>query len=442
MRIEDLIKETQEMHEFTDYSLEKESFFQQVKNYILKEIDFTGLDYTAKIEKVRSSTWRIIEEVLNTEYKTLVLNVSEKSEVLERVLQIMFGYGVIEPYIKDDTVTEIMVNGTNGIFFERNGKISLMCDAKGQAINYQSEDEILHVIDKIVAPINRKVDQSNPIVDARLPDGSRVNIVIPPASIDGPVITIRKFPEKPFLMTDLIKFGALSKEVSEFLEKLVRARYNIVVAGGTGSGKTTFLNALSNYVQSDQRIITVEDSAELQITQLNNLIRMEARPPNIEGNGEITIRDLVKSALRMRPDRIVVGEVRGGEAIDMLQAMNTGHDGSLTTGHANSSKDMLSRLETMVLTSGIEIPLLSIKQQIASAVDIIVFLKKLPDGSRVLDEVIEILGVEDLEIKTNQLVKFKKIKDNKFFEFMNELKNEEKLYYAGYEIGGENEHFN
>lgn len=328
------------------------------------------------------------------------------------------------------------------LFYEKNGQLLLICDSRGKAINYQSDNEIMHVIDKIVAPINRKVDQSNPIVDARLADGSRVNIVIPPASLDGPVITIRKFPDNPFSMHDLISFGALTKSVADYLNLLVKARYNIIVAGGTGSGKTTFLNALSGYIQEKQRIITVEDSAELKITQIKNLIRMETRPANIEGKGEITIRDLVKSALRMRPDRIVVGEVRGGEALDMLQAMNTGHDGSLTTGHANSSRDMLSRLETMVLMAGMEMPLLSIRQQIASAVDVIVFLKKMHDGKRILEEIVEINGIKDGEIQTNQLFKVKREESNYVLKFVNKLKNTDKLDYSEFKGGEEYEFIN
>lgn len=436
MNTEELIKRTKSnhIHAAFDLNSEKEMLFQSVKKKIFDTIDFSGLAFEDRVEKVKTSTWRIIEEELIEKFKNIILSPTEKSDILEKILQVMFGYGVIEPFIDDASITEIMINGTHNIFIEKDGQLITMKDSQGLAINYRSEAEIMHVIDKIVAPINRKVDQSNPIVDARLPNGSRVNIVIPPASLDGPVVTIRKFPENPFTMTDLVSFGALNEDLSSFLNILVKARYNIIVAGGTGSGKTTFLNALSGYIQSNQRIITVEDSAELKISQIENLIRMETRPPNIEGKGEITIRDLVKTALRMRPDRIVVGEVRGSEALDMLQAMNTGHDGSLTTGHANSSTDMLSRIETMVMMAGLELPLQSVRQQISSAVDVIVFLRKMHDGSRRVDEVVEILGVENNMIVTNVIAKQTK-KDGQFaMEFdKNKLINRDKLLYSGYE---------
>lgn len=438
MNTEELIRITKsnQIHSVFDLNSEKEMLFQSVKKKIFDSIDFSGLSFEERVEKVKTSTWRIIEEELVERYKNVILSPLEKADILEKILQVLFGYGVIEPFIDDESVTEIMINGTQNIFIEKDGRLRTMVDSNGLPINYRSEAEIMHVIDKIVAPINRKVDQSNPIVDARLPNGSRVNIVIPPASLDGPVVTIRKFPENPFTMDDLISFGALTEELAEFLDVLVKARFNIIVAGGTGSGKTTFLNALSNYIQSDHRIITVEDSAELKIAQIPNLIRMETRPPNIEGKGEITIRDLVKTALRMRPDRIVVGEVRGAEALDMLQAMNTGHDGSLTTGHANSSVDMLSRIETMVLMAGLELPLQSVRQQMSSAIDIIVFLRKMHDGTRRVDEIVEILGVEDNIIQTNVIAKQVKKEGQFFMAFTKgKLINRDKLIYSG------NEHY-
>lgn len=418
-----------------DINSEKEQLFQSVKKRLFEQIDFSSLSYNERVEKVSTSTWLIIDEALNTTYKNLIMSSSEKSEIIENMIQVMFGYGVIEPYINDDSVTEIMINSTDNIFYESKGKLKVLTDAANQPINYRTQDEIMHVIDKIVAPINRKVDQSNPIVDARLPNGSRVNIVIPPAALDGPVVTIRKFPENPFTINDLVGFGSLTHEVADFLELLVKSRYNIVVAGGTGSGKTTFLNALSSFIPNDQRVITVEDSAELKITQVDNLIRMESRLPNIEGKGEITIRDLVKSALRMRPDRIVVGEVRGGEALDMLQAMNTGHDGSITTGHANSTADMITRIETMVLMTGFELPLSAIRKQIESAVDIIIFIRKMHDGSRCVAEIVELTGIKDSEIVLNTLVKQEK-EDNKFvLKLMkNKLKNRDKIMYSGLEF--------
>lgn len=440
MNTEELIKlnKSMQVHSSFDTDSEKEILFQSVKKQIFDSIDFTGLTYDERVEKVKSNTWKIIDELLADQYKNIVLSSSEKGDIQEKIIQVMFGYGVIEPYINDDSITEIMINGTDHIFYEQRGKIHTMSDLNGLPVNYRSDKEIMHVIDKIVAPINRKVDQSNPIVDARLPNGSRVNIVIPPASLDGPVVTIRKFPENPFTMEDLISFGALTDQVAMFLKMLVEARYNIIVSGGTGSGKTTFLNALSSYIQSDQRIITVEDSAELKITQIDNLIRLETRPQNIEGKGEITIRDLVKTALRMRPDRIVVGEVRGAEALDMLQAMNTGHDGSLTTGHANSSQDMLSRIETMVMMAGLDLPLVSVRRQMESAIDIIVFLRKMPDGSRKLDEIVEIIGMDENEIIINTIAKQKRVNGSFVLEFdENKLQNRNKLMYSNVEYFNE-----
>lgn len=418
-----------------DINSEKEHLFQSVKEKLFEQIDFSTLTYQERIDKVSTSTWLIIDEQLNTKYKNLILSSSEKAEIIENMVQVMFGYGVIEPFINDDSVTEIMINSTDNIFYESKGKLKILTDSANQPINYRTQEEIMHVIDKIVAPINRKVDQSNPIVDARLPNGSRVNIVIPPAALDGPVVTIRKFPENPFSIADLVGFGSLTSEVADFLELLVTCRYNIVVAGGTGSGKTTFLNALSSFIPNDQRVITVEDSAELKITQVDNLIRMETRPPNVEGKGEITIRDLVKSALRMRPDRIVVGEVRGGEALDMLQAMNTGHDGSLTTGHANSTADMITRIETMVLMTGFDLPLSAIRKQIESAVDIIVFIRKMHDGTRCVSEIVELTGIENSEVVLNTLVKQEK-EGNKFvLKLMKDkLKNRDKIMYSGLEF--------
>lgn len=432
MKTEDLIKLISSEDKLTgfNYDTEKEALYNNVKKKIFESIDFAGLDFEERYEKVQTSTWLIIEEELNDRFSNLVLSIGEKNNILENILQIMFGYGVIEPIINDKSVTEIMINGTQNIFVERHGTLSIMKDSYGNSLNYRTNEEILNVIDKIVAPINRKVDQSNPIVDARLPNGSRVNIVLPPASLDGPVVTIRKFPENPYSMKDLIDFGALTLYAAEFLEELVKARYNIIVAGGTGSGKTTFLNALSSYIPHTQRIITVEDSAELKITQIPNLIRLETRPPNIEGKGEITIRDLVKTALRMRPDRIVVGEVRGAEALDMLQAMNTGHDGSLTTGHSNSSSDMLSRLETMTLMAGLDMPLKSIRQQISSAVDIVVFLKKMQDGKRKVAEIVEITGISNGEIEVNTIASLKR--RGKAFELVftdSKLINDSKLNF-------------
>ena len=319
-------------------------------------------------------------------------------EIHQHQIRGIFGYGILTPYVHDETVTEIMVNGPERIFVEQKGRISRALDREGHPLAFADRAEMLTVIEKIVAPLNRKVDESDPIVDARLPDGSRVSIVLPPVALDGPMITVRKFPKHPYSMAELGEMGALTPALQDLLTTFVKARINIVVSGATASGKTTFLNALGMVIPAQERIVTVEDAAELKLTQVENLARMEARPPNIEGKGQITIRDLVRTSLRMRPDRIVVGEVRGGECLDMLQAMNTGHDGSLTTAHANSARDLISRLETMVLMSGMELPVTAIRQQIASAVEIIVHLARLPGGVRRVIQVCEVVGLEQGEV--------------------------------------------
>jgi pilus assembly protein CpaF len=301
--------------------------------------------------------------------------------------------------IDDPSITEIMVNGRKDIFIEKDGMITRADKC------FESEEKLEDVVQQIVSQSNRIVNASSPIVDARLPDGSRVNIVLPPVALDGPVITIRRFPENPITIEELVEYKSISLEVAKFLEKLVIARYNIFISGGTGSGKTTFLNVLSNYIPNSERIITIEDSAELQLRGISNLVRMEVRNGNTEGSNQISIRDLIKTSLRMRPDRIIVGEVRDEAAIDMLQALNTGHDGSLSTGHANSPKDMLSRLEALVLM-GADIPLMAVRKQIASAIDIIVHLGRLRDKSRKVLEVSEVLDIENQEITLNPLYRF------------------------------------
>jgi pilus assembly protein CpaF len=301
--------------------------------------------------------------------------------------------------IDDPSVTEIMINSHDEIFVERDGRVTQ------ESVKFESDEKLDQIIKRIVGKVNRVVNESSPIVDARLLDGSRVNVVLPPIALRGPTMTIRRFPEKPVTIQDLIKWGSLPKEISDFLEKLVISRHNIFIGGGTGSGKTTFLNVLSNFIPKDERIITIEDSAELQIKNVPNLVSMETRNANTEGKGEITIRDLIKTSLRMRPDRIVVGEVRGPEALDMLQAMNTGHDGSLSTGHANSVTDMLSRLETMVL-SGATLPVEVIRKQISSAIDIMIHLGRLRDKSRKVLEITEVLHVKEGEIQLNPLFEF------------------------------------
>ena len=336
-------------------------------------------------EELAAVVGEVTDEVVEAE--GVFLPAATRQMVIEEILHDVLGYGPIQPLLDDPTVSEIMVNGPHKVYVERKGKLILT------GVKFRDDEHVMHVIEKIVAPIGRRIDESMPMVDARLPDGSRVNAIIPPLALSGPTITIRKFSRDPLKIQDLIRFGSLTPEMAKFLEACVKARLNIVVSGGTGSGKTTMLNVLSSFIPEDERIVTIEDSAELQLSQ-EHVVTLEARPPNIEGKGAITIRDLVKNALRMRPDRIVVGEVRSGEALDMLQAMNTGHDGSLTTGHANSPRDMLSRLETMVLMAGMDLPLRAIREQIASAVDLIVHQSRLKDGSRKVTHITEVLGME------------------------------------------------
>lgn len=331
--------------------------------------------------------------------KEVFLNTSDKKQIIETVFNSHRRLDILQPILDDNQVTEIMINGPENIFVEKKGKISHL------EISFESQQKLEDIIQIMVTAVNRTVNESNPIVDARLKDGSRLNVVLPPIALNGPIVTIRKFPGKPIDMESLIDLQSLTIEAAEALKMLVRAKYNIFVAGSTGSGKTTYLNALSNFIPTDERIITIEDSAELQITNISNLVSLETRNANVEGRGEITIRKLIKTALRMRPNRIIVGEVRGEEAIDMLSAMNTGHDGSLSTGHANSTQDMFSRLETMILSAA-NLPLEAVRKQIASAIDIIIFLSRLRDGSRRTIEISEVLGIESGLIKLNPLFIF------------------------------------
>ena len=342
---------------------------------------------------VRSLTESLISQ--DTEF----LPRTEKRRIVEGLVNEVVGYGPITPLISDDTVSEIMVNGPYQVYVERGGRL------EETNIQFRDDAHVLNTIDKIVAPIGRRIDESMPMVDARLPDGSRVNAIIPPLSLTGPCITIRKFSQDPLTIKDLIQFGSLNTEMTVFLEACVKARLNIVVSGGTGSGKTTLLNCLSAFIPDDERIITIEDAAELRLNQ-PHVITLETRPANIEGKGAISIRDLVRNSLRMRPNRIVVGEVRGGEALDMLQAMNTGHDGSLTTVHANSPRDVLSRLETMVLMAGMDLPLRAIREQVASAIDVIVQQSRFRDGSRRITHITEVEGMEGETIVTQDIFKF------------------------------------
>jgi len=327
-----------------------------------------------------------LETLLAEEQKFLPKE--EKDKLITQVVQDITGLGPIQPLLEDDTISEIMVNGPKQVYVERFGKLEL------SPHHFLHDQQVLHVIERIIAPLGRRVDESTPMVDARLPDGSRVNAVIPPLALNGPTLTIRKFRKDKLGIQELIQFGALSKEMASFLEQAVVSRMNILVAGGTGSGKTTLLNILSAFIPEDERIVTIEDAAELKLRQ-PHVISLETRPSNVEGKGEVTIRDLLRNSLRMRPDRIVIGEVRGGEALDMLQAMNTGHDGSLSTIHANTPRDVLSRLETLMLMSGYDLPLKAIREQIASAVDLIVLQRRFRDGSRKITHITHVEGIEN-----------------------------------------------
>jgi pilus assembly protein CpaF len=311
----------------------------------------------------------------------------ERRQLVREITDDILGYGPLEPLLRDDSVTEVMVNSADRIYIERAGKIELT------PTSFVDDAHLLRIIDKIVSQVGRRVDESSPMVDARLPDGSRVNAIIPPLSLRGPTLTIRKFSRDPYTMDDLINFGSLTPKAAHFLAACVQGKLNVLVSGGTGTGKTTTLNALSAFIPGDERIVTIEDAAELQLQQ-EHVITLEARPPNIEGQGEVKIRELVRNALRMRPDRIIVGEVRGPETLDMLQAMNTGHEGSLTTIHANSPRDALSRLETLVLTAGVDLPLRAIREQVASAFDLLIQITRLVDGSRRISHVTEVLRME------------------------------------------------
>ena len=330
-----------------------------------------------------------IEEMFNKfiDEEGIVVTRVERQRMLEQIMDEILGFGPIQPLLNDDTITEIMVNGPFRTYVERKGKLQL------SDVTFVSDEHVSRVIERIIAPIGRRVDEAKPFEDARLPDGSRVNIIIPPLALNGPTVTIRKFPKYRITVEDYIKFGTATAEMMEFLRACVEARLNMYISGGTGSGKTTLLNILSGFIPEDERIITIEDAAELKLVQ-DHVVRLESRAANIEGKGAVTIMDLVRNALRMRPERIVVGETRGGEALSMLQAMNTGHDGSLSTGHANSPRDILARLETMCLMAGVELPARAIREQIASALDLIIQISRLKDGSRKITNITEVQGME------------------------------------------------
>ena len=364
----------------------------QLKNYVFENFNLNELSD----EELEEQISVLVQQSLNGQ----LVSLDEKVKMVNQIYSSIRGFGLLDTIMNDDDITEVMINGPDNIFVEKSGKLMRLDE------HFESERRLEDVIQRIVGMAGREVNQANPIVDTRLPDGSRVNVVLPPIALCGPTVTIRKFSKTPMTIEMLIRYGSLTREIANKLEILVKAKFNIFICGGTGSGKTTFLNALSNYIPKDERIITIEDSAELQINGIDNLVSLETRNANSSGAGEINIRDLIKSSLRMRPERIVVGEVRGGEALDMLQAMNTGHDGSLSTGHANSTKDMLSRLETMVLQGAEGLPLDAIRQQIASAVDIIVHLSRLRDKTRKTMEITEVVGFKNGEIHLNPLYVF------------------------------------
>ena len=371
---------------------QEQQFVAETKRYVTENLPLSKMSDEELEEK--------IEEIVMQRLAGRYCSIDQRVSLIQQVYSSIRGFGLLDAIISDDTITEVMINGPENVFIEQNGRLFKLDK------QFESQRRLEDVIQRIVGLAGREVNQANPICDTRLPDGSRVNVVLPPIALCGPTITIRKFSKTPMTIERLIKYGSLTQEIADKLELLVKAKYNIFISGGTGSGKTTFLNALSNYIPKDERIITIEDSAELQITGVENLVSLETRNANASGAGEITIRDLIKSSLRMRPERIVVGEVRGGEALDMLQAMNTGHDGSLSTGHANSTEDMLSRLETMVLQGAAGLPLEAIRQQIASAVDIIIHLSRLRDKSRKTMEISEVLGYENGKIILNPLYVF------------------------------------
>ena len=403
---------------------QEQALIAEIKQYVSENYQLSGLS-DAELEGT-------IEEVLAAKTRGLYMPIEQRLSIAQQVYSSIRGFGILDTIMSDDTITEVMINGHKNIFIEKSGKL-IKLDKE-----FESERKLEDIIQRIVGLAGREVNQANPICDTRLPDGSRVNVVLPPIALCGPTVTIRKFSKDPMTIEKLIGYGSLTREIADKLELLVKAKYNIFICGGTGSGKTTFLNALSNYIPKEERVITIEDAAELQIKGIDNLVSLETRNANASGSGQITIRDLIKSSLRMRPERIVVGEVRGGEALDMLQAMNTGHDGSLSTGHANSTQDMLSRLETMVLQGADGLPLEAIRQQIASAVDIIIHLSRLRDHSRKTMEICEVLDYRDGKIQLNPLYRFEEDEfstlekvSGKLVRTENPMQNVHKLQLAG-----------
>ncbi len=401
----------------------------EIEKQELQELVIQKIDITKELKD--EEILEVIDENLLIKSKGSYISIQDKRRLRREVFNSIRRLDILQELVEDTSITEIMINGADNIFVEQDGAI------RPWNKQFESSKKLEDVVQQIVSKSNRIINEASPIVDARLSDGSRVNIVLPPVALDGPVVTIRKFPDNPITIHKLIETGSITEEVSGFLEKLVIAGYNIFISGGTGSGKTTFLNVLSNFIPKDERVITIEDSAELQIKSIPNLVKLEARNANVEGKNAVNIRELIKSSLRMRPDRIVVGEVRDAAAIDMLQAMNSGHDGSMSTGHANSTVDMLNRLETLVLM-GTDIPLMAVRKQIASAIDIIVHLGRLRDKSRKVLEVSEVLDCTDGEIEVNKLYVFKESGEGSSGKVLgelqktnNELINLSKLSKAG-----------
>jgi pilus assembly protein CpaF len=355
----------------------------RVQNKLLSNLDPT-MD-VSKIIEVRHTIQEMFEQILNEE--NIVLSRPERARLFEQIAAEILGFGPLQPLLEDESITEIMVNGAKNIYVERKGKIIRV------PVTFENNEHVNRIIERIVAPLGRRIDESSPYVDARLPDGSRVNAIIPPISLVGPVLTIRKFAKRPITIEQMIGFGSITPEAVEFVKACVQARVNLVISGGTGSGKTTLLNVLSGYIPDDERIVTIENAAELQLRQ-EHVVTLESRPPNIEGRGEVTIRQLVINALRMRPDRIIVGEIRDEAALDMLQAMNTGHDGSMTTAHSNSPRDTLSRMETMIMMAGMELPVRAIREQVSSAIDLVIHQSRMRDGTRKVVSITEVSGME------------------------------------------------
>ena len=404
--------------------INEEEFVDDIKRFVSENVSLSKISDEELAER--------IDQIVTDRLKDIYCPIETKVSISQQVYSSIRGFGLLDSIISDDSITEVMINGPEKIFIEKKGRLTRL-DKK-----FESQRKLEDVIQRIVGLAGREVNQANPICDTRLPDGSRVNVVLPPIALCGPTITIRKFSKEPMTINKLIEYGSITQEIADKLELLVKAKYNIFISGGTGSGKTTFLNALSNFIPKDERIITIEDSAELQITGIDNLVSLETRNATASGAGQVTIRDLIKSSLRMRPERIIVGECRGGEALDMLQAMNTGHDGSLSTGHANSTEDMLSRLETMVLQGADGLPIEAIKQQIASAVDIIIHLSRLRDKSRKTMAITEVVGIKNGEIELNPLYEFKEDEastmdkvSGRLVRTDNPLKNDYKLKLSG-----------